>query len=470
MQSIGKQHTSRAPRLQERLRRWDQGNRQTRIRMLEEFIDMYQHATGPQLESELENGASLFLARISSWLRLSYALGHSVGLQLQAISVFIAASSGQRFLAEFVEVGGIATVIEILKLPGLSEEDKARATSLLSSVAAAGRHYKEIVCEGYGIEVLEGLMRSSKSEDQLEEARELLVTLGRGNPAFSTHVHKALLRLLKSESSVTQRLACSGLRTLLGLLPTSQLYVTDEAGNSVPVVDSSYCEAAVGLLSSFNLQLLYEANELFTVLISMEQLEESLLEELVKQLVEAADDAQPGGKQVPLHMQASAARALGQLLSGIAADKREQYTSQLQIVPWLCTLLARSQTPSPECEKAAVQALQLLSLCAGSIAKDMQTHLGPRAVRHLLDATDASQAMATMTPDMLTTIRGNIEAFLAEHRRKRRPPPMRMPGQVNELLSGADDKAAADEGGETETGAELAADPDGSTRAQPEVA
>ena len=110
------------------------------------------------------------------------------------------------------------------------------------------------------------------------------------------------------------------------------------------VLDSSYCEAAVSLLSSFNLQLLYEAAELFTVLISMEQvraptvldallctraclrarplpcllltplltplpqLEEEMLGQLVKLLADAAEDQQPGVKQVPLHMQASAAR------------------------------------------------------------------------------------------------------------------------------------------------------------------
>ena len=55
-----------------------------------------------------------------------------------------------------------------------------------------------------------------------------MVVVGRGNPRFSTDVHRALLRLLKSESTVTQRLACTGLRTLLTVLPSSQLYTKDE--------------------------------------------------------------------------------------------------------------------------------------------------------------------------------------------------------------------------------------------------
>lgn len=252
-------------RLEVMLRKWDAGTRASRMRQLEEFVVRCQDMTGPQLEEELESGASLLLARVSSWLRLSYALGHSVALQLRAIAVFVAASSGQRFLAEFVEVGGVATVVEILSLPQLPEEDKRCAMRLLSSIACAGRHYKEIVCEGDGIEALESFMAASKSDDLLEEARDLLVTVGRGNPRFSTDVHRALLRLLKSEATSTQRLACTGLRTLLKVLPPSQLYVRDdETGEMRPTLDASYCEAAVALLNSFNLQLLYEAGQVRT--------------------------------------------------------------------------------------------------------------------------------------------------------------------------------------------------------------
>ena len=111
-------------RLQGMLRAWDGGSRGSRMRQLEDFVARCGDMTGPQLEADLESGASLLLARISSWLRLSYALGHSVALQLRAITVFVSASSGQRFLAEFVEVGGVATIIEIMSLPQLPEEDK----------------------------------------------------------------------------------------------------------------------------------------------------------------------------------------------------------------------------------------------------------------------------------------------------------------------------------------------------------
>ena len=91
-------------RLSSLLREWDKGSKSVRMQILADFVEQCHSMTGPQLEKALGNGASLLLARISSWLRLSYALGSSAALQLRAISIFVAASSGQRFLAEFVEV------------------------------------------------------------------------------------------------------------------------------------------------------------------------------------------------------------------------------------------------------------------------------------------------------------------------------------------------------------------------------
>lgn len=413
------------------------------MRQLDEFVQRCSDLTGPQLEVELENGASLLLARFSSWLRLSYALGHSVALQLRAIAVFVSASSGQRFLAEFVEVGGVATVIEILSLPQLPEEDKRCAMRLLMSIASAGRHYKEIVCEGDGIEAVETFMMASKTEDLLEEARDLLVTLGRGNPRFAPDVHRALLRLMKSESTTAQRLACTGLRTLLKVLPSSQLYTHDEHGNPVPTVDATYCETAVSLLNSFNLQLLYEAGQLFAVLLDIELLAEPLLRCLLKLLIDAADPR----RTVPLHMQASAARALGQLVASRTPEERERCVVELDLVPWLCTLLTRD-TYSPECQKAAVQSLQLLGLCDGAPLEEMRKLLGERALDLVLEAHDATQAALSLTPDVLSVLRPQIDAFLNVHRRSLTPEPLQMPDTVNALLEAEDDPLLEGEGEE----------------------
>ena len=57
------------------LREWDKGGKTVRTQILADFVAQCRLMTGPQLERALGNGASLLLARISSWLRLSYALG-----------------------------------------------------------------------------------------------------------------------------------------------------------------------------------------------------------------------------------------------------------------------------------------------------------------------------------------------------------------------------------------------------------
>ncbi|KAL3907130.1 MAG: hypothetical protein SGPRY_010290, partial [Prymnesium sp.] len=353
------------------LRQWDQGGRSARLSQLASFTARFNGCTGPHIDSQMDGGASLFLARILSWLRLSYALGHSVGPLLSAIGVFIGAPSGQRFLAEFVEVGGVATVVEILKLPKLCDADRAEALLVLSCVAGSGRQYKEVLCEVGGVEALEAVMRASISEEQLAQVREMLTVIGRSNPAFVTLVLRAFLRLLSSDSSLIQLMACQGLTSVLAEIPSSQRHYTDDEGRQLPVVDEEFCRAAVAMLSSFNLQMLYEANRLFAVLISIEA--------------------------VPLHMRASAARALGQLISAMPSAKRDKHASKLHVVPYLCALLLHSDQ-SLECEKAAVQTLQLLALCAGGIGKAMRACLGAKGVSHLVQA-EPSQALSTMSPD-----------------------------------------------------------------------
>lgn len=437
-------------RLEPILRDWDSGTRKSRMRQLESFVTRCGDMTGPQLEEELESGASLFLARISSWLRLSYALGHPVALQLRAIDVFVAAPSGQRFLAEFVEVGGVATIIEILSLQQLPEDDKRAAMKLLTGIASAGRHYKEIVCEGEGVAALEDFMSNSKSEELLETARDLLVTVGRGNPRFSSQVHRCLLRLLRSESPTAQRLACAGLRVLLKALPASQLYTVDADGRPVAVLDASYCEAAVALLRSFNLPLLYEAGQLFSVLLAIEQLEEPLLRHLLQPVVDAADSR----KSVPLHVQASAGRALGQLVASLPPERRDRLVDELDVVPWLCTLLAR-ETYSPECQKAALQALQLLGLCGGAPLAQMERLLGASALDLVMSAQDATSAALAVTPEVLATLAPQIDAFLVVHRRSLKPEPLQVSATVREALASAAPAATGDDAVAADTAAAM---------------
>lgn len=54
------------------LREWDRAPKEKRRRFLRDFIDQHWNRSGPELESELAQMASLFLARICVWIKLTW--------------------------------------------------------------------------------------------------------------------------------------------------------------------------------------------------------------------------------------------------------------------------------------------------------------------------------------------------------------------------------------------------------------
>ncbi|KAJ3125739.1 hypothetical protein HK098_008261 [Nowakowskiella sp. JEL0407] len=258
---------------------WDKGNRSVREQILKDFIANNKNKTGPQLEREFTNGASLFLVRLSAWLRLTYLLGHSLSFQLQAIDIFISASSGHRFLAEFLEVGGVLTVLEILGLSQVKENDKADALRLLLHVANAGRKFKEFICESYGVRAVADCLARSKSEITQDYARNLLIQLGQGNPRFLVQVYKSLLGMLTSTvpSPTSQQMAGQALRTLLPNIST---------------IHPTIVEAIINLLRSPHLQIQYEAYEILRDLVRRPPLQDGILNQLILILRTPIDDGQ----------------------------------------------------------------------------------------------------------------------------------------------------------------------------------
>ena len=65
-------------------------------------------------------------------------------------SVLSLASYSHRYLIEFLEVGGVLTLLEILGQNQTKEEDRKEALSLLQIISNAGRKYKELICESHG--------------------------------------------------------------------------------------------------------------------------------------------------------------------------------------------------------------------------------------------------------------------------------------------------------------------------------
>ncbi|KAF5879898.1 armadillo-like helical domain containing protein 1, partial [Clarias magur] len=230
---------------------WDQGNKSTRMRMLQKFLNDNTGKTSPELELEFAQASSLFLARITAWIRLSYMFSTCLHLQLRALGVFLSAASNHRYLMEFLEVGGVMTLLEILSQTQTSKEEKAEALRLLCIISNVGRKYKEIICESYGVKVVAECLVRSDSEEMQHTASRLLESLALGNPAYQRLVYTELISLLPSCSATATQLTLHTLHTVQAIVKTPHPSIVDAVLNS---------------LRSFHLEVQNEAIELMKYL------------------------------------------------------------------------------------------------------------------------------------------------------------------------------------------------------------
>jgi len=303
-----KQQTS-ISRVMSILQEWDKGSKSVRKNILKDFIAQNQNKTGPELEQEFAQAASLFLTRLTAWLRLTYMTGNCLTELLQSLSVFLSASSGHKFMAEFMEVGGILTLLEIIGLKQANELDKAEALCCLHHVANAGRKYKELICESYGIRAVAECLAKARGEETQDQCRNLLLMLAQGNPKYQNQVYKGLIALLPCSSPKAQQMACSALRVVQPI---------------VGAANATIVEPLLNLLRTLHLEVQFEVIELLKELMESE-VTESLLSGLVgllrpplEDVLAAIDVAQAEGNKInpntPLPVfvqQAAAAKTIG---------------------------------------------------------------------------------------------------------------------------------------------------------------
>ncbi|XP_060788743.1 uncharacterized protein LOC132893567 [Neoarius graeffei] len=230
---------------------WDRGNKSTRTRMLQKFLQENTGKTSPELELEFAQAASLFFTRITAWMRLTYMFGTCLHLQLRALGVFLSAASNQRYLMEFLEVGGVMTLLEIISQTQSRDEEKAEALCLLCIVSSSGRKYKEIICESNGVKVVAECLVKSESEETQNTASRLLESLAHGNPKYQRHVYIRLISLLSCSSPTTTQLTLHTLHTVQVIVKTPHPAIV---------------ELLLNLLSSFHLEVQYEVIELIKYL------------------------------------------------------------------------------------------------------------------------------------------------------------------------------------------------------------
>ncbi|XP_066232295.1 LOW QUALITY PROTEIN: armadillo-like helical domain containing protein 1 [Saccopteryx leptura] len=235
------------------LQDWDNAGKATRSNILNNFIKTNQGKTAPELEQEFSQGASLFLARLTTWLRLTYMTGSCLEKLLRSIGIFLSAVSSNRYLTEFLEVGGVLTLLEILGLEKIKEEDKKQSIKLLQVIANSGRKYKELICESYGVRSIAEFLAKSKSEKTQEEVQVLFDSLVHGNPKYQNQVYKGLIALLPSASPKAQQLSLQTLRTAQSIIGTTH---------------PSIVAGVLNILRTMHLEVQYEAIELIKDLVN----------------------------------------------------------------------------------------------------------------------------------------------------------------------------------------------------------
>uniref|UniRef100_A0A8C8EBS2 Armadillo like helical domain containing 1 n=1 Tax=Otus sunia TaxID=257818 RepID=A0A8C8EBS2_9STRI len=247
------------------LREWDSAHKVARSCILDNFIKSNDGKTEPELELEFSQGASLFLARLTVWLRMTYVYNTCLNKLLKSIGIFLSAASGHRYLLEFLEIGGVVILLEILGLNHLKQEDKRESVKLLQLVADAGRKYKELICESYGVQSLAAFLAASDAAEAQEDVQVLLDSLGHGNPKYRNQVYKGLVAVLPCASPRAQQLALQTLRSML-----------DVVGEMASVL----VKPVLDVLCSVHLGVQYEAIQLLKSLLA-HQVRPTLLKGLV---------------------------------------------------------------------------------------------------------------------------------------------------------------------------------------------
>ncbi|KAG7283606.1 hypothetical protein CRUP_020379, partial [Coryphaenoides rupestris] len=163
------------------LREWDRGNKAARIRMLNTFVAQNQGGkTYVDLETDFSLCASLFLARQTTWLKLTH-----------------------QYILEFLEDGGMLLVLDVLG-QHFAEEDRAEALRLLHTISVASSKYAEMICESRGVRAMAECLAQSHLDSTQEAALVLLESLARGAPRYQTQVYNRLLALMTSSCPEAQ--------------------------------------------------------------------------------------------------------------------------------------------------------------------------------------------------------------------------------------------------------------------------
>ncbi|XP_036925567.1 armadillo-like helical domain containing protein 1 isoform X2 [Sturnira hondurensis] len=389
------------------LQDWDNAGKVTRSHILNNFIETNQGKTGPELEQEFSQGASLFLVRLTTWLRLTYMTGLCLEKLLRSIGIFLSAVSSNRYLIEFLEVGGVLTLLEILALEKISEGDKKESIKLLQVIANSGRKYKELICESYGVRSIAEFLATCKSEETQEEVQVLLDSLLHGNPKYQNQVYKGLIALLPSTSPKAQQLSLQALRT------------------AQPIVGSTHpsiVDCVLSVLRTMHLEVQYEAIKLIKDLVNYDVCP-ALLKGLVDLLIPSVKETlklQPkiltdsAALQLTAHLpvflqQAAAAKAIRVLARGNLSLAEEML--HLHVVPSL--MAAMGNTDHSNSQRQASLTLEFFVQTFPVVEEQVRRSMGEELYKLFLsNAEDLYMKMDSVQVDILAANKVNVTKTL----------------------------------------------------------
>ncbi|CAM9599976.1 unnamed protein product [Lampetra planeri] len=236
------------------LARWDGGKEVVRARLLSSMLEAHAGESVAELEVALgPGGASLVLARLGAWLRVTYLSRTCLLLQLRVLSLFLCASGGRQLVLEFAECGGTSALLEIIanSSKGGEAECAVALEVLLATCTSTGRMLKELLCQSHGVRIVAECLARMEGETSRKAARLLLEALAFGNPKYQCHVTYALIALLSCRAAHAKHAALQTLRTIQPLVK-----------NAHPIL----MKPLLQVLSSPHLDVQYEAIALITEL------------------------------------------------------------------------------------------------------------------------------------------------------------------------------------------------------------
>ncbi|XRA98420.1 armadillo-like helical domain containing protein 1 [Pycnococcus provasolii] len=355
--------------------RWDVGGRIIRVKMLRDFLKFGLGKTAAEIDRYCDNAASLFFARVNAYLRLTYLTNFEMSLQLNVVGIFLHAPGGERFVAQFIECGGVTTLLDILSMSSVSDGDKFVALNHLKSIAERGWNYSRVINEQDGASIAVAYMLGTATEPGQVLISSLVVELASNDSRCRLAIIEQLLDATSATNPFAQLAAASA---------AHQLLVTSEDGVEPQTILRKAAVAAANLAATKLRKLERMAFELLTEVRRIQDGNLAIAQSLAEAIIDVGicdttefdelyAQASPGTENSTLNLdeeyeahkaemqrRAAAAHLLARHVEDVYTARDEEAINVLQSEETLLDVLSCMASKDMETKKAANSVLQAL--------------------------------------------------------------------------------------------------------------